>query len=325
MYESYPLKYKSTAKWPEINIFLKNCNLSKHASFNLKQNTNKHQMQTIQKTTHSLLKSQMEKHLGTTTLSRDMESFIEAIETTYYTHEKEVERLHDLEKTNRELDQFAYIVSHDLKAPLRAMSSLVTWIEEDSEKHMTDESKEHLQMVVGRIHRMENLIQGILAYSKAGKNKEVKEPTDVKILVNEVIDSHQVPDLFIINNQVNVSVIETEKIKLSQVFSNLISNAIKYNDKPNGEIEIGSFEQEDCCQFYVQDNGPGIEKQYHEKVFMIFQTLLSRDEVESTGIGLSIVKKIVEEQNGKIWIESGTGQGSRFVFTWPKTNTLKTK
>ena len=226
------------------------------------------------------------------------------------------EHVANLEKINRELDQFAYVVSHDLKAPLRAMSSLITWIEEDSGPYLTADSKENLKMIVQRVNRMSNLINGILAYSKAGKGKVEKVETNVKELVDEIIDSNAIQPNIKIVNKISVSEIITEKIKLNQVFSNLISNAIKYNDKSEIEIEVGSYEYDDWYQFYVKDNGPGIEKEYHEKIFMIFQTLVSRDEVESTGIGLSIVKKIIEEQSGKIWVESQPGIGSRFVFTW---------
>lgn len=274
-------------------------------------------METIQRISNILLKKQLEKFVGDNPVPSYMEDFIAAVDRTYFQYEMEREHVSNLEKINRELDQFAYIVSHDLKAPLRAMSSLVTWIEEDSGEFMTEDSKENLQTIVGRIHRMENLIQGILAYSKAGKGKTEKVGVNVKELVNEIIDSHAASEHITISNKVEVSEILAEKIKLSQVFANLISNAIKYNDKSKGEIEIGCYEYDNWCQFYVQDNGPGIEKEYHEKVFMIFQTLASRDEIESTGIGLAIVKKIVEEQNGKIWVESEKGKGSRFVFTWP--------
>lgn len=278
-------------------------------------------METLQKISNTLLKKQLEKFVGDNPVPAYMEDFIAAVDRTYFQYEMEREHVTNLEKINRELDQFAYIVSHDLKAPLRAMSSLVSWIEEDSGEFMTRDSKENLQTIVGRIHRMENLIQGILAYSKAGKGKTEKVPVNVKELVTEIIDSIAVPSHISITNNVDVIEMLTEKIKISQVFANLISNAIKYNDKASGEIEIGCYELGDWTQFYVKDNGPGIEKEYHEKVFMIFQTLSSRDEVESTGIGLAIVKKIVEEQNGKIWVESEPGNGCRFVFTWPAIST----
>jgi signal transduction histidine kinase len=224
-----------------------------------------------------------------------------------------------LEKKNKELDQFAYVVSHDLKAPLRAISSLAEWIAEDSAASLTKESKENLIILRGRVSRMENLIHGILAYTKAGKIGNERSNVNINELLAEIIDSLNPSGNFEIKIDFAPLWIQTESVKLQQVFANLISNAIKYMDKPAGKIKIGCTKLEDSCQFYVEDNGPGIEAEYQEKIFVIFQTLSARDHVESTGIGLSIVKKIIEDQGGKIWVESKIGLGSRFVFNWPET------
>ncbi len=285
-------------------------------------------MELIRNVKNDLLRKQFEKFVGTNPVPAYMEEFISVIDNTYQQLDKEHEHVNELEKINQELDQFAYIVSHDLKAPLRAISSLVTWIEEDSGDLMTADSKNNLKTIVGRIQRMENMIQGILAYSKAGKGKTEKVNTNVRELVNEIVESNSIDKHLKIINMVANSEIITDKLKLSQVLANLMSNAIKYNDKTTIEIEIGSFEYDNWIQFYVKDNGPGIEKQYQERIFMIFQTLAARDEIESTGIGLAIVKKLVEEQNGKIWVKSKPGNGSRFEFTWPaikKTISNQTK
>jgi signal transduction histidine kinase len=234
------------------------------------------------------------------------------------------ENLNNLEKINRELDQFAYIASHDLKAPLRAIASLADWIKEDSADELTVESINNLELLRGRVTRMESLIHGILAYSKAGKIRTETTLVNVKEMLFEIIDSLNPSLSFSINIPTDLPVIETEATKLQQVFANLISNSIKYMDKPNGIINIGCLQMDDTCQFFVEDNGPGIEKEYHERIFQLFQTLYTRDEVESTGIGLSIVKKIIEEQKGKIWVESEKGKGSKFIFTWPSvTNVYK--
>lgn len=227
-------------------------------------------------------------------------------------------RLFELENINKELDQFAYIVSHDLKAPLRAISNLSQWIEDDISELLNSQSKENLKLLRSRIYRMESLINAILTYSKSTKSKSQTEISDIGWLINEVIDSLNCPKNISITILGKFPVINTESIKLQQVFANLISNAIKYNNKEEGTIEIGFFETEDYYQFHVQDNGPGIEPQYQKKVFMIFQTLESKDDYESTGIGLAIVKKIIEEKGGKIWIESIKGNGAKFVFLWPK-------
>lgn len=237
--------------------------------------------------------------------------------------DKNKQNLSTLEKANKELDQFAYVVSHDLKAPLRAIASLADWIEEDTKDKISDESRKNLSMLKGRVLRMEALIHGILSYAKAGKIKCESKIIDLNYLLNDIIDSLNPPSYFQVNIQENLPFIETEQIKLFQVFSNLISNAIKYNDKVVGNIKINYYEKEGACQFSVEDNGPGIEKEYHSRVFMIFQTLSARDEFESTGIGLSIVKKIVEEQGGKIWIESEINKFTRFNFSWPSKLIIK--
>ena len=196
-------------------------------------------------------------------------------------------------------------------------ASLSEWIEEDSAGQLTPESKHNLELLRGRALRMESLIHGILAYSKAGKKREDKSEVDIKNMLDEIIDSLNPPAHIKIHVASDLPIVEAEAIKLQQVFSNIISNSIKYMDKEEGEVTVGFISLPDSYQFYIQDNGPGIEKEYHTRVFKIFQTLSTRDEVESTGIGLSIVKKIVEEHGGKIWIDSGKGEGSKFSFTWP--------
>jgi light-regulated signal transduction histidine kinase (bacteriophytochrome) len=231
----------------------------------------------------------------------------------------------NLERSNRELDQFAYVVSHDLKAPLRAIASLAEWIEEDLEEKLTPESKSNLELLRGRVLRMESLIHGILAYSKAGKVTGDVKLVDMNKLLHEIVDSLNPAPHIKITIDDNLPTIETEETKLYQVLGNLISNSIKYNDKANGKINVKYLDLEGICQFTVEDNGPGIEQEYHKRIFMIFQTLSARDQVESTGIGLSIVKKIVEEQGGKIWVESELGQGSKFIFTWPSPIKIKNK
>ena len=242
---------------------------------------------------------------------------LQEIERRKIAEEKQFEYLQNLEKINKELDQFAYVVSHDLKAPLRAISSLSDWIEEDISDKLSEDAKHNFTLLRGRTQRMENLIQGILSYAKAGKQKGEIELVNINKLLLEITDSLSFDSSTKINIAKDFPLIKTEKIKIQQVFSNLLSNAIKYGRKKDSEINIGFQQKKSFYEFYVEDNGPGIEKEYHEKIFIIFQTLYARDQFESTGIGLSIVKKIVNEQNGNIWVQSNVGQGSKFIFTWP--------
>lgn len=232
------------------------------------------------------------------------------------------EYANSLEKINKELDQFAYIVSHDLKAPLRAINNLSVWIEEDIQDNLQPETQKNFNMLRGRIQRMEMLINGILQYSRAGRMKTETVAISMEDFIKDIVSNLAPPINFNIEIQSGMPVIDAEKVVMDQVFSNLISNAIKYNDNPNPVIQIGYVDQGSVHCFFIQDNGPGIEEQFHGKIFAIFQTLQARDAIESTGVGLSIVKKIIEEKGGRVWIESELGKGSKFIFTLPKTDLI---
>ena len=224
----------------------------------------------------------------------------------------------DLRKRNQELDQFAYVVSHDLKAPLRAIANLSSWIEEDLSESMTEDTLHQMNLLRGRVHRMEGLIEGLLQYSRVGRIQVALETVKVENLLAEIIDSLAPPAEFVVEVQPGMPTFIAQRLLLQQVFSNLISNALKHHRGSAGHIKISVQDTGDFYKFSVADDGPGIAAQYHDKVFVIFQTLEARDQVENTGIGLSLVKKIVENQGGTTSLESAEGEGATFGFTWPK-------
>ena len=221
----------------------------------------------------------------------------------------------DLDAANRELKDFAYIVSHDLKAPLRAIGSISQWIHADYSDKIDADGKMQLDLLLSRVHRMQALIEGVLSYSRVTRVKEEKEQTDLNKLVKEAIEMVAPPEKFTVRVAENLPTVYYGPTRLLQVFENLVSNAVKYNDKEKGEIVISCADMDYAWAFSVADNGPGIEEKYFEKIFQIFQTLRARDEYESTGIGLTIVKKIIESNGGTITVKSVPGNGITFTFT----------
>jgi PAS domain S-box-containing protein len=223
-----------------------------------------------------------------------------------------------LARSNRELDQFAYVASHDLKAPLRGIANLSQWIEEDLGSDVPAEVTEKMVLMRGRVQRLEALIDGILQYSRAGRVHSQVERVDVGALVGDVVELLAPPSEITVTVAPNMPEITTERAPLQQIFMNLINNAIKYNKHAGATIDVSWRDAGHMYAFSITDNGPGIEPEYHERIFGIFQTLESRDRVEGTGIGLSVVKKTVELHGGSITVDSALGEGATFTFEWPK-------
>ena len=226
---------------------------------------------------------------------------------------------HLLEDRIQELDDFSHIASHDLQAPLRGISNLANWLVSDLEGKLPIENQQQLQLIQSRVIQMNTLINGLLQYARVGRENTDYVTIDLSDLIAEVVDLLAPPTGFQIQFPPNLPTIETQILLLKQVLSNLIGNAIKYHNSLTGKVEILVEDYEACLQFKVIDDGQGIAPEHHKKIFSIFQTLVSREDLKGTGIGLTIVKKIVESRGGSVWVESELGRGSTFSFTWPKT------
>jgi PAS domain S-box-containing protein len=218
---------------------------------------------------------------------------------------------------NEELKAFTYSVSHDLKAPLRAISQLSFWLSQDYADKIDKEGQKQLSLLIGRVKRLDDLIEGLLQYSRAGKTREKELDIDLNTFINEIIEALSPKPNITITIKNKLPNFIGDPIRLGQLFQNLIDNAIKYNDKQNIIINIGSKKLEDFYEFYIEDNGLGIEEKYFDRIFQIFQRLESRDTLEGTGIGLSLAKRIVQIYGGNMWVKSKIGVGTTFYFTLP--------
>jgi len=243
---------------------------------------------------------------------------VKVFERLFWQQKELKDYMQRLEALNKQLDEFVYIVSHDLKAPLRGIASLGSFIEEELGSNMSDSVRDILDMLKSRSTRMQNLIDSILHYSRMANMRTAPEQVDVKTLIENVIDMLSPPSHFRLKVSDGMPELCTEKIKLHEVFQNLISNAIKYNDKPDALISITAMDHGANWEFTVDDNGIGIKTEHISKIFSIFHTLQPKEKSDSTGIGLTIVKKLVEQMGGEISVYSEYGKGTQFSFTWPK-------
>jgi len=224
----------------------------------------------------------------------------------------------ELSHANEELREFAHIIAHDLKTPLRAIGTLADWLSKDYADKFDEQGKEKIRLLVKRAMQMSALIDDILRYSKVGHAISEKRRVDLNSVLSEVIVGIAPPENIDITVENELPVLLCERAQILQVFQNLLGNAVKYMDKPRGQIRIDCVEEDAFWKFSVTDNGPGIEKRHFERIFKLFQTLSPSEKVENTGIGLSIVKKIIELNGGSVSVESEVGEGSTFVFTLPK-------
>jgi signal transduction histidine kinase len=224
----------------------------------------------------------------------------------------------ELRSVNRDLQDFAYVVSHDLKAPLRSARQVLDWIREDYEDRFDEAGREYLELLTERVKLMHGLIEGILKYSRVGRSNEGDEMVDLQEMMNDIIAMMAAPPNIEIEIENHLPAILGEPTGLHEVFQNLLDNAIKYMDKSQGIIKIGSTVKNGDWLFKVQDNGPGIDRSEFDNIFKIFRTLSETEDIQSTGIGLALVKKIIERKGGRVWVESEPGKGSTFFFTLPK-------
>jgi PAS domain S-box-containing protein len=223
---------------------------------------------------------------------------------------------------NQELDQFAHIVSHDLKAPLRGISSLSQWIEEELTEQASPETRQNLGLLRSRVSRMNSLIDGLLTYARIGYQEAPCETFELNELLLEIVDSLDIPPEFVIELPPNPLKINANRLLLSQVFANLMSNAVKHHNRPNGRIQVTAQAQAQGYQFSVADDGAGIASKDHRRIFDVFQTLQNPSNDGSTGIGLAIIKKIIERIGGQVYLESELGEGATFHITWPVVSEL---
>jgi two-component system, LuxR family, sensor kinase FixL len=225
-----------------------------------------------------------------------------------------------LERSNQELDAFAYAASHDLKAPLRVIHNASMWIEEDLAGNLTAEIRENMILLRSRVRRMDRLLDDLLEYSRIGRETDSSHAEAISgtVLMENILGLISPPQGFNVSATATFAGIEVYRMPLQQILINLISNAIKHHDKKAGRIEVSVEDLGPMFRFRVKDDGPGIPAQYHEQVFKMFQTLKPRDQVEGSGMGLAMVRKNVDVAGGELQLESALGQGSTFSFTWPK-------
>jgi PAS domain S-box-containing protein len=244
-------------------------------------------------------------------------AFIEDITEQLKIEKQRDQLVKNLEKTNQELKDYAHIVSHDLKSPLRNINALINWIKEDHIDVLNKEGVHHFTMIEKTLEKMEMLINDILSYSSVNNKENLQtQKIDLNLLINEIKNIVLIPENTTILVKKKLPIINGDITRIQQLFQNLIGNAVIYTDKKTGKIEIDYENKKSHYLFKIKDNGVGIKKEYHNKIFKIFQSLGENE--NSSGVGLAIVKKVIDLYDGDIWLESEPGIGTTFYFTLKK-------
>lgn len=243
-----------------------------------------------------------------------------ANEELVFQNSEKGKRAIELEEVNKELESFSYSVSHDLRAPLRAISGFTRILAEDYIVQLDDEAKGLLQVIIENSNKMGQLIDNLLEFSRIGKQQVSRVEVNIALLIDSVVEElkRSEPQRIITINMKNLENIKGDRNMLKQVFINLLSNAFKYTGKKkDAVIEIGSYLENDECVYYVKDNGAGFDMRYYDKLFGVFQRLHSSNEFDGTGVGLAIIQKIVSKHQGKVWAEGKVNEGACFYISLP--------
>ncbi len=244
--------------------------------------------------------------------------FIKDITASVRLHENFIRSTAECAKLNKDLDQFLYTVTHDLKAPLRAINHLSQWIQEDLFSFINEETEENFKTLRLRVARMESMINSLSVYSKISKQDYQQEPVSVLELLTDLLNELSIAEQAKVKIEGHLPNLVTNRSALYKIFVNLIENAIRFNEKKEKHITISCRENCNSYEFTVEDNGPGIPEEHRERIFRVFETLQSKDKLETTGMGLPITKAILEKINGTIGVQSQIGIGSKFIFTLAK-------
>jgi light-regulated signal transduction histidine kinase (bacteriophytochrome) len=257
-------------------------------------------------------------------LKRELSQRKRAEEALRLAHKDLAKKAAALEAANQELSEYAYVASHDLKAPLRAIHNYADFLSEDLEATLDGDQKAYLDGLYQAVHQGEELVEALLEFSRAGRWSDATEIIDTEAFLQELIASLDLsPDVEVVMGY-DWPTIDAEPTLLRQVFHNLIRNAIKFNHSPRKRVEIGWLPAgNEPYAMFVRDNGIGIESRHHEQIFGAFQRLHTHKEYKGAGVGLAICKKIVERHGGRIWLESEVGKGSTFYFTIPEENSMR--